>query len=208
MRLLVQYVDRYIENNRIAEHLLTAWVFPYMVQSNWTDRTMIDKIMEKRLVDSVYILEYNSLCNRWDRLLPGKPMPDFCFENREGEKVSLKDLRGKYVFIDIWATWCIPCCEELLHMKQLEEKFAGRNIHFVSISIDRDEKAWKRKVEQDQLKGIQLYAGQGRSLMDFLNSTAIPRFILIDPEGNIIQADMSRPSNLETAKYIGALEEL
>lgn len=208
MRLLVQYVDRYIENNRIAERLLTAWVFPYMAQNNWTDRTMVDKIMEKRLVDSVYILEYDSLCNRWDRLLPGKPMLNFCFEDREGKKVSLTDLWGKYVYIDMWATWCIPCWEELPYMKQLEEKFVGRNIHFVSISVDRDKKAWERKVVQDQLKGIQLYAGRDQSLMDFLNSTAIPRFILVDPAGYIIQADMSRPSNPETTKYIDALEEL
>ncbi len=210
IRLLTQYVDRNIESNRIAERLLTAWIFPYMAQNNLPDRRMIDETMEKHLVDSVYISEYDSLCERWDRLLPGKPMQDFCFENLKGEKVELSDLRGKYVYVDIWATWCIPCCVELPHMKQLEEKFIGRNIQFVSISVDKDKEAWKRKVEHDQLKGIQLYAGQdgSRHLMDFLNSTAIPRFILVDPAGNIVQSDMSRPSNPETAKYIGALQGL
>lgn len=62
--------------------------------------------------------------------------PEFVFNSIEGKQVALKDLKGKYVYIDIWATWCRPCLEQLPAMKELEEKYRGTGIEFMSISVD------------------------------------------------------------------------
>src|SRR5690606_31366780 len=64
--------------------------------------------------------------------------PGFSLPSIAGEQVSLSDLKGKYLFVDIWATWCRPCLQQLPAMKELEEKYRDQNIEFVSISIDND----------------------------------------------------------------------
>ena len=145
------------------------------------------------------------------RELPkGAPSPVFeDFENYNGEKTSLADLKGKYVYIDVWATWCGPCKAEIPSLKKVEKDYHGKNIAFVSMSIDDDrshggswEKAnedWKKMVSEKELGGIQIFAPKGWQ-SEFVKNyriTGIPRFILIDPEGNIVSASAPRPSSDE-----------
>lgn len=138
----------------------------------------------------------------------GSPSPVFeNFENYKGGNMSLSDLKGKYVYFDIWATWCGPCIREIPSLKKIEEQYKGKNIEFVSISVDdgrgyKGDKAaayegWKKMVADKDLGGIQLMADNGFS-SDFIRNyqiSAIPRFILVDPQGNIVNADAPRPSN-------------
>ena len=76
----------------------------------------------------------------------GKPSPKFeGYENFKGGTTSLDDLKGKYVYVDVWATWCGPCKREIPFLKEVEKAYHGKNIEFVSISIDKakDHEAWK-----------------------------------------------------------------
>lgn len=125
--------------------------------------------------------------------------PLFDYENHKGGKTKLEELRGKYVYIDVWATWCGPCRAEIPSLKKVEEKYHGKNIEFVSISVDvdKDHDKWKNFVTEKQLDGTQLIADKNW-LSDFITSykiNSIPRFILIDPKGNIVDADAARPSD-------------
>lgn len=129
----------------------------------------------------------------------GKPSPTFDYENHKGGKTKLEDLRGKYVYIDTWATWCGPCIREIPSMKLVEEKYHGKNIEFVSISIDaaKDHDKWKKFVTDKQMGGVQLYADKDWK-SDFCVAygiNSIPRFILIDPKGNVVDANAPRPSD-------------
>ena len=147
----------------------------------------------------------------------GTPSPIFTnYENHNGKTSSLSDFKGKYVYIDIWATWCGPCKVEIPYLKKLESKYHDRNIEFVSISVDDDrrsgtmEKAhadWKIMVAEKELTGVQLFTGKGWEA-DFVKNykvSGIPRFILIDPNGDIVDADAPRPSS---KKLIALLDEL
>ncbi len=134
----------------------------------------------------------------------GTPAPKFVnYENFKGGKTSLDDLKGKYVYIDVWATWCAPCIAEIPALKALEKEFSSKNIEFVSISVDnvdgqRGSKAeWKKMVAEKSLTGIQLYADKDfqSEFMVAFDVNAIPRFILIDPNGNIVDFDAPRPSD-------------
>lgn len=149
--------------------------------------------------------------------LAGKPSPAFTnYENFKGGTSSLKDFRGKYVYIDVWATWCGPCKIEIPFLKELEAKFHNRNIEFISISVDdarrsgtmdKAYKAWRTMVADKNLTGTQLITGNGWDV-EFIKKykiDGIPRFILIDPKGNIIDPDAPRPSS---AKLTTLLEEL
>lgn len=66
----------------------------------------------------------------------GSPLPDAPLKDRNGNKVKLSDFAGKYIYIDIWASWCVPCCAEVPHLKRLESELQNDRVVFVSISID------------------------------------------------------------------------
>ncbi len=141
------------------------------------------------------------------QLAKGQPSPAFVgYDNFSGGITSLEDLKGKYVYIDIWATWCGPCKAEIPYLKKLEEAYHDKNIAFVSISVDKekDRKKWQNMVEERSLGGIQLFANLSFK-SDFVKKyevKSIPRFILIDPDGNIVDANAPRPS------YRSTLDEL
>jgi thiol-disulfide isomerase/thioredoxin len=133
-------------------------------------------------------------------LVQGKPSPIFeKYVNHDGTTSSLADFKGKYVYIDVWATWCGPCVAEIPALQTLEKQFHDANIVFVSISIDeqKDFEKWKNFVTERNMGGIQLYADNAWN-SDFIkkyNIDSIPRFILIGPDGKIVDADALRPSD-------------
>lgn len=135
--------------------------------------------------------------------------PNFDYENHAGGKTTLESLKGKYVYVDIWATWCGPCRAEIPSLKKMEAEFHGKNIEFVSVSVDadKDHDKWKAFVTDKQLSGTQLFAGK-TVLSDFIKTfevNSIPRFILIDPAGNVVDADAARPSDPRLQKQLSSL---
>lgn len=150
-----------------------------------------------------------------EKLAKGKKSPKFNgYLNFKGGKNSLDSFKGKYVYIDVWATWCNPCIAEIPSLKRLEKKYHNKNINFVSISIDDKRTAgswdnalskWKAMVKDKNLTGTQLYAGQDIEFMKEYMVTGIPRFILIDPKGNIVDANAPRPSNPALEKLFNEL---
>lgn len=135
--------------------------------------------------------------------------PSFDYENHKGGKTKLADLAGKYVYVDVWATWCGPCRAEIPSLKAIEEKYHGKNIEFVSISIDvaKDHEKWKNFVTDKSLGGVQLFADKDWN-SDFMKGygiNSIPRFILIDPNGKVLKSDALRPSNPELKEELDKL---
>lgn len=138
----------------------------------------------------------------------GSASPVFAdYENYDGTKTSLADFNGKNVYIDIWATWCGPCKAEIPALKTLEQDYEGKNIAFVSLSVDDAQahqgswevanEKWRAMVKDKELSGVQLLAPKGWEsafIRDF-RVNSIPRFILLDTEGNIISPDAPRPSD-------------
>ena len=134
-----------------------------------------------------------------NKKLNGTASPSFNYDNYAGGKTKLEDFKGKYVYMDIWATWCGPCIAEIPSLKKIEKKYHGKNIAFVSISIDvqKDFEKWKTFVAKNELGDVQLIADKDWSsqFIKHYNILGIPRFILVDPNGNIVSADAERPSN-------------
>jgi len=134
----------------------------------------------------------------------GSPSPKFVdYENFAGGNTSLDDFMGSYVYIDLWATWCGPCIAQIPYLKELEKEYHDKNITFVSISTDSDSayETWKKMVVEKELTGVQLYSKRDPIFSSAYKVKGIPRFILIDPSGNIVSADAPRPSS----KYLKEL---
>jgi thiol-disulfide isomerase/thioredoxin len=118
----------------------------------------------------------------------------------------LADFKGKYVYIDLWATWCNPCRKEFPFLKELEQKFEGAAITFLGLSVDGSREKWESMVRSGALSGVQLYLGPRTEFQKSYNIEGIPRFILLDRDGVIINPEMTRPSSDDTAAYLESLE--
>jgi thiol-disulfide isomerase/thioredoxin len=160
-----------------------------------------DPIVKQKLTAN-----YNAI----NALQPGKPSPKFDYENQKGGKTSLENLKGKYIYIDLWATWCGPCVQEIPFLQKVEEQYKGKNIEFVSISIDamKDQPKWSKFVTEKQLGGIQLLAEnewESKFMKDYAVQ-GVPTFILIDPNGNIINARAPKPSDPKLIELLNSLK--
>ena len=179
-----------------VDHFISAYVGRYGIDN----LSEFLEIYETKVIDSQKKSSFNALCNKWAKISKGQPAIDFKYLDINGKEVCLKDLSGKYIYIDCWATWCGPCRGEIPHLQKLEHRYKNKNIHFVSISCDQNKADWEKMVKEEKLGGIQLHYGGDNTFMNFFMITGIPRFILLDQEGKIIQANATRPSNPETIK--------
>lgn len=194
---LTAFIDHEIKDKKIAEFLVFRSVYGYVKKNGMQGAEPYLDAFQKYVVNGTYKKRFDLLCQEVNRLEVGALSPDFNATDLQGKKVSLQSLRGKYVYIDIWATWCAPCRKEMPYLEKLEEKYHGKNIHFVSLSCDTNRKVWERKVATGTLKGIQLHLTDDSFMKKYMVQ-GIPRFILLDPEGRIVSADMPRPSDPAT----------
>ena len=136
----------------------------------------------------------------------GTTSVNFTYENFNGGTTSLGDLEGKLLYIDVWATWCGPCIKEMPYLKELIGEYKGKEIEFVSISIDskNDYDKWRKMVIEKDIGGIQLYDHEGldSEFMKAFSVSIIPRFMMIDSKGNIVTSNAPRPSSSEVRDYI------
>ena len=146
------------------------------------------------------------------KFVNGSAAPNFELVDQNGNKVRLEDFKGKNIYIDFWATWCKPCVAEIPDLKKVEEKFKDKNIVFLSISLDsqKDIEKWKSFIVKKELGANQLIvenAWQSQVVKEYLVES-IPRFILIDTEGNLVDINAPRPSSGKTNRVINRLNNL
>lgn len=127
---------------------------------------------------------------------------DFTYPDRNGKMHKLSDNLGKVVLIDVWATWCKPCLAEQPALEALEKSFEGKDVVFISLSIDTDQAKWKQMIEEKKLSGLHLFSNnQGTILKDY-ELESVPRFILFDKQGKTVSFDAPRPSDPKLAALI------
>ena len=202
----MNYITDHFSSAKVNEALL------HYLASSYVDVFGIDGIDEIKSLHSTYVknpvlvADFAEKFDKWDRSKPGKISPDFNAVDLEGKEWTLADFRGKYVYIDMWATWCNPCKRELPYLKELEKKFEGAEIVFIGLSTDGDQSKWEKMVKEGAMPGVQLYLGPRSAFQKAYNIDGIPRFILLDKDGRIINNNMSRPSSEDTAKVLESLE--
>jgi len=130
--------------------------------------------------------------------MAGNPAPPFAYKDVNNKMVNLSDFAGKYVLIDVWATWCAPCREEMPALQKIMESLKDKNIALVGISIDKPqyEKIWKKMVAEKALGGTQLISEggwQSKFMADY-GIHAVPTYIIIGPDGNVIDTNAEWPS--------------
>ena len=200
----MSYIGENTKSDKVRESLIHFLAFTY-VEGNGVENITDLQNLYYTYVTSPRLNEiFKKACAKWDKAATGRPSPMFKGVDVNGKEMTLRDFRGKYIYIDMWATWCGPCQKELPFLKKLEEKFKGRNIVFVGLSIDQDKAKWAARVKSGALSGTQLHIGKGSKFQSDYRISGIPRFILLDPNGRIVNPDMTRPSSEDTEKILNS----
>ncbi len=115
----------------------------------------------------------------------GKEAPDFTLTSIDGQEVSLKSLRGSYLLVDFWASWCGPCRKENPNVKEAYNKFHEKGFDVLSVSVDRDQNAWRKAVDEDGMTWNLLHDDKSVA-SELYGVTGIPHILLLDKDGVII----------------------
>ena len=123
--------------------------------------------------------------------MQGIEAPAFTLNDRDGNQVSLESLRGQYVLLDFWASWCKPCRASMPGLKEIYGQYHDKGLEILGISIDTDAEAWKKAVEDDQTPWIHVLdrteeKGKGSEVAHSYGVHAVPTYFLIDKDGRII----------------------
>ena len=121
------------------------------------------------------------------------------FEDKNGQEHRLTEFAGKYIYIDLWASWCAPCVAEVPHLQKLEKDLNRRDIVFVSISLDTKRENWEKQMEQLHMHGNQ-WLVRDEAFADMMNVKGIPHFLLYGKDGTLLDYKTARPSSGDLLK--------
>jgi len=161
-----------------ANHLTTSAEIEEQLQ--WIDSEMTNKFitLTKVLLERVKLTEVGSVMSNIE-------LPD-----TEGKMVSLSSLRGKYVIVDFWATWCRPCMMELPNLQSAYQKYHDRGFEVYSISLDHDKDAWLGGIEANAINWVCVKDLEGSPIAKQMAIKYIPTTFLLDPNGVIIAVNL------------------
>lgn len=183
--------------------LLDRYITNFNYSSNYDEGLKeLTDLTERFNIDHKYV----SMFKMRKSSISGTPFPDGVnLIDLNGNKVDFAKFRGKYVYVDMWASWCVPCIKEIPHLKALEKDLQNQDVVFLSISIDSKEEAWKKKVATMGLEGNQLI-NKDNKLGEALNVSGIPFFIIYDKDGKLYKYNAPRPSDVRTKPLLESLK--
>lgn len=114
----------------------------------------------------------------------GAPQTELRFQDAEGKPRALSDFRGKAVLLNVWATWCVPCREEMPALDRLQQKLGGATFEVIALSIDRGGiAAVRRFYDEIGIRRLAIYVDSESEVISKLRVLGIPTTLLIDAEG-------------------------
>jgi thiol-disulfide isomerase/thioredoxin len=127
---------------------------------------------------SEYYIQMAAALKKKKQLLPGNMAPDFTLLQPNGKPLSLSSTRGKYVLIDFWASWCVPCRKAIPHLKEVYAKYKSKGFEIISLSGDQMDDSWKKALSIEKMSWLQV-----GSMYDV---NFLPFYVLLDKTGKIL----------------------
>lgn len=196
--IYTNYSCEEIRNSAVAA-MLDEYIRKFNYQRNYDKGlALLTAATEKHQLDRKYLNTF--IANRVT--IKGAPLPEgLSFTDADGNRHTMDEFRGKYVYIDFWASWCVPCCREVPYLQKLEAGLDNDNVVFLSISIDKTEAPWRKKMAELSMHGNQ-WIDTGNTFANALNVRGIPFFVIYDKEGRLYLYNAPRPSTGEKLKSL------
>ena len=189
--------DPLLQSDTLCELILTKGLMEVYHLPEFDKEAIINAL--NRISKSTEYPFHKKLCSNiisyLTKLTPGTNAPSFELLDVQGRLVKLPDFKGKFVYLDFWATWSTPCLKEMKVIPELVKKF-GKEIEFVSISIDEDYDTMVNFLngKDREESGVYLHFGRDKKVKGNYNIRSVPTYVIIDREGKIIDSFAKRPS--------------
>jgi len=164
----------------------------------------IYKSLSKRVLSSFTGQKITDKYNKAKQFAVGKVI-DFTLPDANGNEFKLSSLKGKYVLVDFWASWCVPCRAENPFLLKAYGELKNKNFEIVGVSLDDKKESWLGAVKHDNLPWTQVSDVKGfkTEVAVRFGITAIPQNVLLDPEGKVIAKDLrGEDVNAKIAAFI------
>ena len=182
--------DGYSIDSLVAVHPASA-VTPYFIVKDFAYKLNLEEMkalrakLDASLDETMYVSQIDGFIKRMEDIQVGAVAPDFTLPDVDGNPVTLSGLRGKYVLIDFWASWCPDCRKENPNIVAAWNKYKDKNFTILGVSLDRKKEPWLAAIEKDQLAWTHV-----SDLKDWKSDAAvqyairwIPMNFLLDPNG-------------------------
>ena len=126
----------------------------------------------------------------------GQPLQDFSQADTSGNMISLSSLRGKYVLVDFWASWCGPCRQENPNIVATFNQYKDKNFTVLGVSLDKSKQPWLDAIKADGLAWTHVSDLQGwnNAVSTKFEIFSIPQSVLLDPQGNVVAKNLRGPA--------------
>jgi len=148
--------------------------------------------LDESIATSPYYQLISERASKLESVAVGQEAPDFTMNDTEGNAFSLSSLKGKYVLVDFWASWCGPCRRENPNVVKLYSEFKDKGFDILGVSLDEKKDAWLKAIEDDQLawNHVSDLKGWKNEAAQLYAVSSIPHTVLLDPEGKIIAKNL------------------
>lgn len=197
-------IERYKDSLAQAEPNSVVSLYLYYQTLPLMKHEQIDQILARfspQLETSRYYQEMKKQADLLRKVAPGVMAPDFEVYTTDGGKVKLSSFRGKYLVLDFWASWCAPCREETVYIKEIYDKFHDSGLEVFSVSLDDNKEAWLKAIQEDGMTwhhGCQLVKGGATTpVAKLYGINGIPAIWVIDPNGKILAEGLQKEALVE-----------
>lgn len=192
-RIAQKQSKKYRDSLLVADNNSIAALYMYYQSLPLLKYEQIDSILTKvsvNLSTNRYYREMENRANILRKIAPGAIAPDFCVQGVDGDSIMLSSFRGKYLILDFWASWCIPCRQETKYLRELYKRYNSKGLDIFSISLDDEKEAWVRAIKKDSMvwnHGCQLLkGGKNTPIAKLYGIDGLPAIWVIDPLGKIV----------------------
>ena len=198
------YLDQNFKQKDVKQGFISLWANEYVQNNGIKQIDELNKFTREKLTDNKLLARYTQIYDSWARIAPGNKAIDFHAQDSTGKEFSLKDFKNQYVCLYIWQN-VYPCMVEFSHLKKLIPLLEEKNIQLINLSIEPKPDEWKKAIRNQDIQiGKHFFLKNEKEFLKnyHYNSETMYQFILITPDGKIVESHLPKASSGKLEKYL------